>query len=147
MSGGQSGVDRAALDVALEADLAHGGWCPRGRLAEDGVIPSRYRLKETGSSNHAQRTEWNVRDADATLILVNGTPTGGTAYTIEMARSLAKPYRIVQIEDKGAPREIRRWLDRGGFSALNIAGPRESTSPGIYAAAKALLSAALVGQD
>ena len=78
VSGGQTGVDRAALDVALELSIPCGGWCPKGRKAEDGALPARYPLKETPSEEYAQRTTWNVRDSDGTLILTHGAPTGGT---------------------------------------------------------------------
>ncbi|MFQ5587063.1 MAG: putative molybdenum carrier protein, partial [Thermodesulfobacteriota bacterium] len=91
VSGGQTGVDRAALDVALELGIRCGGWCPKGRLAEDGVIDSRYHLDETGSKSYSQRTEWNVRDSDGTLILTVEEPTGGTALTIRAAEELGKP--------------------------------------------------------
>src|SRR5437660_8666127 len=95
ISGGQTGVDRAALDVALELGLPCGGWCPRGRKAEDGVIPDRYPLAETPSPSYRQRTRWNVRDSDGTLILVRGRPTGGTALTLASARRLGKPVLVV----------------------------------------------------
>ncbi|HLF11639.1 MAG TPA: putative molybdenum carrier protein, partial [Gammaproteobacteria bacterium] len=85
VTGGQTGVDRAALDAALELGLACGGWCPKGRWAEDGEIPPRYPLKETTSTDPARRTRANVRDADATLVLTDGEPTGGTRLTMSVA--------------------------------------------------------------
>ena len=91
VSGGQTGVDRAALDLARELHLPCGGWCPRGRRAEDGVVPARYRLRETPSTAYTQRTEWNVRDADATLILHRGPLQGGSALTARIARRLRHP--------------------------------------------------------
>ncbi len=84
-SGGQTGVDRAALDVALDLGFPCGGWCPSGRRAEDGPLKEIYPLKETPSKNYAQRTEWNVRDSDGTLVLHRGSLSGGTAFTIELA--------------------------------------------------------------
>ena len=81
VSGGQTGVDRAALDVALELGIPCGGWCPRGRRAEDGALSARYPLMETPSDDYVQRTTWNIRDSDGTLILTRGEPTGGTAQT------------------------------------------------------------------
>lgn len=100
VSGGQTGVDRAALDTALELGLPCGGRCPRGRKAEDGPIPARYPLTETSSAEYAQRTEWNVRDSDGTLVLTRGQPTGGTALTIELAERLGKPYLVVDLESE-----------------------------------------------
>jgi len=89
ISGGQTGVDRGALDAAARLGIAHGGWCPRGRRAEDGEIPERYRLRETPSRRYAQRTAWNVRDSDATLVLIEGDLAGGTALTVRLARTWA----------------------------------------------------------
>ena len=93
VSGGQTGADRAALDFAIAHGIAHGGWCPRGRLAEDGPIPSRYQLRETPSRKYAQRTEWNVRDSDATaLFTLAPQMQGGTALTPDVAERLGKPW-------------------------------------------------------
>ena len=165
ISGGQTGVDRAALDVALELDLPCGGWCPRGRKAEDGRISEKYPLKETESEDYAIRTEWNVRDSDATLIITRGEPTGGTAYTIACCRIQNKPCLIIDLENSPSPRpsptrgegedklppspwggggggegdHVRNWLKHHCIRTLNIAGPRESNAPGIYKDAKKLL--------
>src|SRR5437660_8982603 len=95
ISGGQTGVDRAALDVAIELGLPCGGWCPKGRRAEDGRIPGRYPLKETPSWVYPQRTEWNIRDSDGTLVLTLSRATGGTALTIHLAKSMRKPVLII----------------------------------------------------
>ncbi|MCP4451447.1 MAG: hypothetical protein GY809_08300, partial [Planctomycetes bacterium] len=93
ISGGQTGVDRAALDWAIEAGVAHGGWCPKGRLAEDGPIPSQYDLAETPSDDYAVRTHWNVRDSDATVIVsLHRTLSGGTELTQMLAVALGKPW-------------------------------------------------------
>ena len=143
VSGGQTGVDRAALDAATELGIATGGWCPRGRLAEDGPIENRYTLRETPSSEYGERTAWNVRDSDATLILVRDAPTGGTAYTIAVAEEERKPVLIVRVGDKQAAVKIRRWLRAQSPAVLNVAGPRESTSPGIYPEARRILVEAL----
>lgn len=132
ISGGQTGVDRAALDVATELGLARGGWCPRGRRAEKGRIPERYPLQETPSVDYAERTEWNVRDADATLIITRGALASGTALTAELARRQRKPFLIIDLAAAPAPETARQWLARTAPRILNVAGPRESGCPGIY---------------
>lgn len=134
-SGGQTGVDRGALDAALAEGVAVGGWCPHGRRAEDGPIPARYPLRETPTAVYAERTAWNVRDADATLILTHGTPTGGTATTIDVARELAKPLRVVDLTEADAVEPVAEWVRANDVAVLNVAGPRESTAPGIHAEA------------
>ena len=139
VSGGQSGVDRAALDVALALGVPCGGWCPKGRKAEDGPLPARYPLTETPSDDYAQRTEWNVRDAEGTLILSDGPLSGGTAQTAEIAKHLGKPHLVVELNGAEHPEAMRAWMAAQGITVLNIAGPRESKSPGIYAKAAAFL--------
>jgi hypothetical protein len=135
VSGGQTGVDRAALDVALARGLACGGWCPSGRRAEDGPLDDRYPLSETPSPEYAQRTEWNVRDSDGTLVLHRGDLSGGTAQTIEIARRLGKPCCVLDLTMAPQPSAVHAWVQRHRISVLNVAGPRESRSPGIYASA------------
>lgn len=137
VSGGQTGVDRAALDAARAARLAVGGWCPRGRRAEDGPIAAAYPLVETPSPDYAQRTAWNVRDSDATLIFAPSEPSGGTALTVAEARRRGRPYRIVTPAAEVAP--TQDWLDGDRVRVLNVAGPRESEVPGIYMDARAWL--------
>lgn len=141
ISGGQTGVDRAALDVAFEIAIPCGGWCPNGRIAEDGPIAERYPLQETPSDDYAQRTEWNVRDSDGTLVLSLGEPSGGTAHTIEIARSLAKPCLVLDLAGPPDPETARDWLRRYGIRTLNVAGPRASASPRIYLLAQSFLRA------
>ena len=133
ISGGQTGVDRAALDAAQELGLEAGGWCPRGRRAEDGMIPERYPLQETGSWKYPVRTRKNVLNSDGTLILIQGAPQGGTALTISLAEKLGRPYRIVDLilEPSRKP-GIRVWGMQNRIRILNVAGPRESEAPGIY---------------
>ena len=131
VSGGQTGVDRAALDLALRLGIPCGGWCPKGRIAEDGVIDSKYPLKETALPEYSQRTEWNVRDSDATLILTKGAPAGGTALTVECAIKNKKPHFIVDIMDNEFGEKVSRWLSSLSVKVLNVAGPRESLEPGV----------------
>jgi len=139
ISGGQTGVDRAALDVARACGLAHGGWCPRGRTAEDGPIPAEYPLTETPEADHAQRTAWNVRDSDGTLVLIRGRPRGGTALTIQLARLLSKPCLVVRLDEHPEAAAVGAWAAAHGVRVLNVAGPRESQWPGVYAQAAAFL--------
>jgi Circularly permutated YpsA SLOG family len=132
VSGGQTGVDRAALDAALELGLLCGGWCPQGRRAEDGPLHARYPLTETPADEYAQRTEWNVRDSDGTLILHRGSPEGGTALTIELAKRMQKPCLEVNLNDRPRIKPVRSWLKANRVGILNVAGPRESQNSGIY---------------
>lgn len=141
VSGGQSGVDRAALDVAVALDIPCGGWCPRDRYAEDGRIGDRYPLAETPSADTAQRTEWNVRDSDGTLILTRGEPSGGTALTIRFARAMGRPFLIVDLAEPLDPDQARSWIRENRIGVLNVAGPRESKCPGIHGEATAFLRA------
>lgn len=141
VSGGQTGVDRAALDWALAHAVPCGGWCPRGRLAEDGPIPMRYPLRETPSDGYAERTRWNVRDSDGSLIITRGAPTGGTAYTIDCAGELGRPVWVVDVGEPLHADAVWRWGGDARIDVVNVAGPRESTSPGIYAAAMEVLEA------
>src|SRR5207247_8623955 len=111
ISGGQTGVDRAALDVALELGLPCGGWCPRGRRAEDGPIDARYPLQETRSAAYPVRTRWNVRDADGTLILMRGRPDRGTALTRELAEAMNKPLLVVDWERESSQDASRALIE------------------------------------
>lgn len=139
ISGGQTGVDRAALDAAMMLNIPQGGWCPRGRLAEDGRIPDRYPLQETDSSEYAVRTEWNVRDSDATLILTRGELSGGTKLTAVLAFRYSKPLLLINLAEQPLSTNVVQWLVCHNVYTLNIAGPRESTCPGIYEAARTFL--------
>ena len=147
ISGGQTGVDRAALDVALEFGIPCGGWCPKGRRAEDGPIDPKYPLKETKSEEYPVRTEANVIEADGTLILTVGKPTGGTAYTIKIAVKFKKPYRIVDLGKNPKREAVLKWANAYNIRVLNVAGPRESKFPGIYENAKIFLEGILVTKD
>jgi hypothetical protein len=139
VSGGQTGVDRAALDVALELGIACGGWCPKGRRAEDGPIPSCYPLRETASPHYSVRTELNIRDSDGTLILNLGPLEGGTSYTARVADRHGRPCLIVALDQNPQPEEARNWLQVHAIRRLNVAGPREEKRPGAYAAAHEFL--------
>lgn len=132
ISGGQTGVDRAALDAALARGLAVGGWCPAGRRAEDGVVPERYALEELASTDYAARTEKNVLDADATLVLNLGVLADGTELTVRLAKKQRKPYFVVQLEGNPDSCAAASWLRKLNVQVLNIAGPRESKRPGAY---------------
>lgn len=145
VSGGQTGVDRAALDVALAMGIDCGGWCPKGRRAEDGPIPSRYPLTETESTHYSSRTKRNVRDSDATLILCCGPPRGGTLLTQQTAAKRGKPCLLVDLDDTAAADTIRAWLHEQSIRILNIAGPRESQSPGVTLQATRVLHECLAG--
>jgi hypothetical protein len=129
-------VDRAALDAALACGLSIGGWCPAGRRAEDGVVPTRYPLRETPSEKYPQRTTWNVRDSDATLILILRELDSGSKLTAEVAHRLGKPCVVASL---GAHPDTIRLAELFPSTldevVLNIAGPRESRCPGIYARA------------
>jgi hypothetical protein len=139
VSGGQTGVDRAALDVAIAHAIPHGGWCPRGRRAEDGPIPSRYLLREHASADYAARTEQNVLDSDATLVLAVGMPRDGTALTVRLATRHERPCLTVDLDHPPTAASVLEWLRRHAVRTLNVAGPRESTHPGIHDRASAFL--------
>lgn len=147
VSGGQTGADRAALDVAIALGLETGGWVPHGRRAEDGRVPVRYAgLIETDTESYQTRTALNVRDSDATLVFSFGEPTGGTALTLTLAQSSGKPFLAVDLESvppEDAAERINEWLVETGMRVLNVAGPRESGEPRITAAVTSVLTAAL----
>ena len=144
VSGGQTGVDRAALDAAAAAGLERGGWVPLGRRAEDGPIADAYPMRQADSAEYDVRTRLNVADSDATLILARGPLSGGTRLTVEIARALARPHRVVEVGRAGGVEETRDWLIAEGVRVLNVAGPRESTAPGIHAQALQFLGDLLI---
>jgi hypothetical protein len=131
ISGGQTGVDRGALDAAIETGIQHGGWCPRGRLAEDGKIPVCYQLDETESTEYPVRTERNVIDSDGTLILVRGEVQGGTQLTRRLAKKHGKPLLLLDLTGEPAYADARCWIAQHAIQVLNVAGPRESSAGGI----------------
>jgi hypothetical protein len=149
ISGGQTGADRAALDVAIERGLEYGGSVPKGRLAEDGPIDAgKYPcLIELEEDSYIARTRKNVEDADATLAFTGEALTGGTKMTLALAREQGKPCLHIDLHHRSAEeavQEIVTWLQRIQPQVLNVAGSRESEAPGIYAKVSALLRSALV---
>jgi hypothetical protein len=153
ISGGQTGVDRAALDVAIERGMSWGGWCPRGGWAEDfphpsGLLRKYPALRETPCSRPEQRTEWNVRDSDAILIIAdsNGLSVSkGTRCAKECADRYGKPLLVVAVSRPDAAAQVAEWLGAqrrrfGEHMTLGVGGPRESEAPGIYASARQMLA-------
>lgn len=135
ISGGQTGVDRAALDAAIKLTIPYGGWIPRGRLTEDGPLPLAYHLKETRNTSYAYRTEKNVLAADATLIISRGPLTGGSKYTREMAVKHNRRWLHIDLEKISAFQAaiaINDWITKMEIAVLNVAGPRASSDPQIY---------------
>lgn len=142
ISGGQTGVDRAALDFALQNGVDCDGWCPQGRISEDGPIDIKYPLNETKSSNPEERTKRNVSDSDGVLILVDDKMDLGTVLTIDFAEISGKPLYLVHLRMNRADQEegISSFIEEYKLEKINIAGPRESNSPGIYDKATAFLN-------
>jgi len=142
VSGGQTGVDRGALDFAISRGIEHGGWVPKGRKAEVGALPPMYNVRETETRRYAERTRKNVLDSDGTLIVREGGLSGGTALTKLLALRAGKPLLVIDISrtaiDDGV-KVIRLWVEENAISVLNVAGPRESQRPGIYERTRALL--------
>ncbi len=139
LSGGQTGADRAALDWAIAHGIPHGGWCPRGRRAEDGPIAALYALLETPSRDYEQRTRWNVRDSDGTLIVSRAAKlTGGSEFTARCAERLGRPWLHAHPGADEVER-LRGFLERHRIGTLNVAGPRASNDPGIYGYASSVL--------
>lgn len=156
VSGGQTGVDRAALDAAMALGVEVGGWCPRNRRSEDGAIPGHYPLRETAARSYAVRTEWNVRDSDGTLVLVLNEISSGTRLTVDAARAHGKPLKIehlctsagsgllaVENSTEEQAESVVEWLQRHKIHTLNVAGPRGSSSEEMYPKARAFLTLVL----
>jgi hypothetical protein len=142
ISGGQTGVDRAALDFALANNIPCGGWCPKNRRAEDGEIPAQYPLTETSTDKYPQRTRKNVQDSDATLIITNGAKSRGTKLTAETAQKQQRPYLIIN-PDKDSAINLLKWLQEIEPQTLNIAGPRYSENPLLEEFTRSLLNKCL----
>jgi hypothetical protein len=130
--GGQTGADRAALDWALARGVECGGWCPKGRKAEDGPIDPKYPLKETPSDSYLQSTEWNVRDSDATILFsIDPTLSGGSKKTMEFARKHKKARLHLHPGVPDAAVKLRTFVKENSVEVLNVAGPRASHEPGV----------------
>jgi len=147
ISGGQTGVDRAALDFALTHGIHCGGYCPKGRKSEDGTIPEKYPLTETQSDNYPERTELNVKTGDGTLILIAGDPDRGTQLTIDLCKRYNKPCLVIDLNDEKDRVDIKLWIEKNKIGTMNIAGNRESISPGIQEKAYRFLLMIFVATD
>ena len=140
ISGGQTGTDRAALDVAITHGIPCGGWCPAGRKAEDGRIPDRYPLRETDTDNYRDRTRKNILDSDGTLILCpEDEMDAGTLFTYRLCKEIKKPVYVADPADEIQIPHVIKWLIRDNIHIVNIAGPRESNLKGIYEASELFL--------
>lgn len=146
VSGGQTGTDRAALDAAMENAIETGGWCPEGRLAEDGPIDSRYPLIVLPNAGYKQRTLQNVIDSDGTLIIYFDMPTGGTKLTIVYCENERKPKLLIDAavsSTEHAVAQVIDFLTQNKIQVLNVAGPRASGEPRTYSYTKQLITAML----
>ncbi len=135
ISGGQTGVDRAALDIGLKFNLVIGGWCPEGRMAEDGSIPSFYPLTELPSGDYNARTRKNVLDSDGTLIIFFDSLAGGTELTYHFCLEFEKPYLLINAEREAVPQAaetLKTFIQNQNISTLNVAGPRASEAENGY---------------
>ena len=132
ISGGQTGVDRAALDAAMDVGIPCGGYCPLNRRADDGPIPDRYPLIETKSEKYPFRTRKNVENSDGILILINGITDRGTLLTAQLCKKLNKPLMFIDLSREHTVNQVIEWIERQNIKILNVAGPREKSSPGIY---------------
>jgi hypothetical protein len=146
ISGGQTGADQAALDIAIKLDIPHGGWVPKGRLTEDGPLPEKYRLQEMGTSGYPERTEQNVIDSDGTLIFSHGELSGGSRLTQELAGKHGRSCLHINLNTINAfhaAQKIKSWTVENHIEILNVAGPRASNDPEIYQSVANILEAFL----
>jgi hypothetical protein len=160
ISGGQTGVDQAALRAARTVGLEIGGWCPPGRECEAGVIPAEFPLKETERERspgapavpRSQRTEWNVRDSDGVLVIqaaeashsdaaTEDATDSGTEWAMRCAKRFGRPLLVCDVSDPEAKEKIRQWLERFSIIVLSVGGPAESKCPGTGERAYRLLCA------
>lgn len=131
ISGGQTGVDQGSLDAAIHLGLEHGGWCPKGRRAENGKIPLKYQLQEADDWRYEQRTGWNIRDSGATVVLTDDPDNlgPGSLLTLKLARKLNKSAIVIQLGSPNAKARLLHFIE--GVQTVNFAGGRESSHPGI----------------
>ena len=147
VSGGQTGADQAALDVAMELGIPNGGWVPKGRKTESGPLPVKYLVKEMPTDSYPKRTEQNVMDSDGTLIISHGELSEGSDYTRMMAAKHGKPWIYIDADKQSvavAVEMIRMWISGNDIETLNVAGPPASKDPRIYAATKTILEVLLL---
>jgi hypothetical protein len=147
VSGGQTGVDQAALDFAIGRGIPHGGYCPKGRRSESGCIAAKYRLLECDSPDYAMRTAMNVVHSDGTLVLSRGAPGGGTQLTAAFCAQYGKPSLVIDLDRKLKPADFATWLRKHDIETLNVAGPRESKQSGIGKQTRAALETLFEGID
>jgi len=144
ISGGQTGVDRAALDAAIRMGIPHGGWIPKGRLTEEGPLPDTYHLDEMKTDSYPERTEKNVEVSDGTLIISRGALTGGTEYTRKMVLKHGKQMLHIDLSLHASPLDaaslVSSWVEMQRIEILNVAGPRASKDPNIYVEALGILT-------
>jgi hypothetical protein len=142
VSGGQTGADQAALDVALELGIPHGGWVPKGRKTERGPLPQKYHLQEMPTDSYPKRTEQNVMDSDGTLIISRGELSGGSEFTRKMAERHGKPWVHVDVNTvsvEAAVEFVRAWINGKDIKTLNVAGTRASKDPRIYSTTREIV--------
>ena len=146
ISGGQTGADQAALDIAIELGIPYDGWIPKHRITEDGSLPDKYRLKEMPTISYQARTDKNIMESDATLIFSHGQLTGGSKYTLEMGLQYKRPCLHINLDEYNAfqaTQEIHTWINEKKIEILNIAGPRASKDSKIYQAVKDIVKAVI----
>ncbi|MBF0118993.1 MAG: putative molybdenum carrier protein [Desulfobacterales bacterium] len=147
ISGGQTGADQAGLDVAINLNIPHGGWIPKGRITENGKLPDKYLLQEMPTSSYEKRTEKNVIESNGTLIISHGKLTGGSKLTQEFSEKHTRPCLHIDLDEislSKAAQLVKFWIDNNDIEILNIAGPRASSDPRIYNSVKELLEAVLI---
>ena len=142
ISGGQTGADQAALDFAIENEIPHGGWIPKGRMTEKGPLPNKYQLQEMPTKSYPKRTEKNILDSNGTLIVSHGTISGGTALTRKLAKEHLKPWLHINLDEVSlieAGTQLQNWVEQNNIQVMNVAGSRASNDEKIYSAVKKIL--------